>query len=249
MIKKIFTIVLLVGITFLGHAQTAENAFSPKKGDKFVSLNLGAGTAVGIKAPLPNLGTYSVASPLQNWQDKSLALNVEFRWMFAKKWALKVMGGVSYGFSPEYEALPGTADGELSDLGEVPNYSFVPESDRLQYQIAVGFDRLVPTKYDRLFFHYGIEGGVAYGRNVATAANEVYSGKAIGESYGFHGAFVTGFQYFIGEAIYTGIEIRPLGYSYTINNLRPQVDLKLLSSDSHNFTFLSNPMIKLGFRF
>lgn len=249
MTKKIFTILLLLGITFLVQAQVKENAFAPQKGDKMVSFNLGAGTSVGMKAPQPNLGTYTVSSPLQNWQDKSLTLNVEFRWMFASQWAVKLLGGVSYGFSPEYAALPGTAEGAASDQGDIPNYSFVPENDRLQYQVSLGVDRYIATKYQRLFFHYGLEGGFAYGRSTANASDEAYSGKAIGEAFGFHGGVVTGFQYFLGEAIYTGIEICPVRYSYTVNNLRPQADLGLLSSDSHNFSFLSNPVLKLGFRF
>lgn len=249
MTKKIFAILVFMGIVFLGQAQTTNNEFAPKKGDKMVSFNLGVGSAVGLEAPLPNLGTYTVTTPHRNWLDKGLSMNVEFRWMFAQKWALKLKGGVSYGFGPEYNAVPGTAEGETAEIGDVPNYGFVPESDRLQYQVGLGFDRYVATKYQRLFFYYGLEAGFAYGRNTANSEDESYSGKSVGESYSISGSFVTGFQYFIADAIYTGIEICPVGYSYSVNNLRPQAGLKMLSADAHKFNFLANPVIKLGFRF
>lgn len=82
MTKKIFAILVFMGIVFLGQAQTTNNEFAPKKGDKMVSLNLGVGSAVGLEAPLPNLGTYTVTTPHRNWLDKGLSMNVEFRWMF-----------------------------------------------------------------------------------------------------------------------------------------------------------------------
>ncbi|RHA38047.1 BT1926 family outer membrane beta-barrel protein [Odoribacter splanchnicus] len=249
MTKKIFAILLFMGIVFLGQAQTTHNEFAPKKGDKMVSLNLGAGSAVGIEAPLPDLGTYTVTAPHRNWLDKGLSMDVEFRWMFAQKWALKLRGGVSYGFGPEYSALPGTAEGDEAEIGDIPNYSFVPESNRLQYQAGLGCDRYVATRYQRLFFYYGLEAGFAYGRSTANAEDETYSGKAVGETFNINGSFVTGFQYFIADAIYTGIEICPVGYSYAVNNLRPQAGVKMLSADTHQFNFLASPMIKLGFRF
>lgn len=249
MIKKIFTILSFMGIVFLGHAQKTAEISTPKKGDKMLSLNLGAGTSVGLAAPLPNLGTYTVSTPTTTWLDRGLAMEVEFRWMFAERWALKTKGGLSYGFAPEYQALPGTAEGDVSEADDIPNYSFVPQSSKLQYQVAVGVDRYVPTRFSRLSFYYGLEAGFAYGRNVANSEDETYNGKAVGEAFSIRGAFVGGFQFAIAEAIYTAIELHPVGYSYNVNNLRPQAGLRMISSDSHRFDFLSTPTIKLGFTF
>lgn len=252
MIKKIFTILLLVGIAFLGQAQTTEgNTYAPKKGDKMVSLNLGVGSSVGNGGlVVPNRSSYSISSPSETWFDKGLALNVEFKWMFAPKWALKAKGGLVYSFSPEYSALSGVWDADKGfEMGDIPDYQLVPESNRLQYNVALGVDRVVPTKYSRLFFHYGLEAGFAYGQTTANADDENYSGKAVHEAYSIYATTVLGFDYFLGEAIYTGLEICPVGYSYSVNNIRPQAGLGLLSADTHSMTFLSCPSIKLGFRF
>lgn len=248
MVKKLFTLMLLVGAFLTGHAQTG---LSPEKGDKEVSLNLGAGTSVGIAAPLPNLGTYQVATPSGNWLDRGLSMNVEFRWMFARRWALKAKGGLSYGFAPAYGAVPGTAADDAATVGpeDVPNYAFVPESSRLQYLLALGFDRYVPLKYERLSFYYGLEAGFAYGRNLANADDESYNGKSVGEAFSFKGSFVTGFRYAVSEGLFLALEINPVGYAYQVNHLRPQAGLHLLSSNSHQFNFLASPTLKIGFRF
>ena len=105
------------------------------------------------------------------------------------------------------------------------------------------------TKYDKLFFRYGGEFGFSYGKQEAKADDEVYLGKSIGEAFGYRVAGITGFDYFVSKAFFISIEIRPVAYDYTVYNIRPQVGLKLLSSDTHGFDFLSNPMLKIGFRF
>ena len=96
---------------------------------------------------------------------------------------------------------------------------------------------------------YGGEFGFSYGKQEAKADDESYLGKSIGEAFGYRVAGVTGFDYFVSKALFISIEIRPIAYDYTVYNIRPQVGLKLLSSDSHGFDFLSNPMLKIGFRF
>ena len=121
--------------------------------------------------------------------------------------------------------------------------------DKIKYSIVLGAERFVKTKYDKLFFRYGGEFGFSYGKQEAKADDESYLGKSIGEAFGYRVAGVTGFDYFVSKALFISIEIRPIAYDYTVYNIRPQVGLKLLSSDTHGFDFLSNPMLKIGFRF
>ena len=115
--------------------------------------------------------------------------------------------------------------------------------------MVLGAERYVKTKYNKLFFRYGGEFGFSYGRQTAKADDESYLGKSVGEAFGYRVAGVTGFDYFVSKAFFISIEIRPLAYDYTVYNIRPQVGLKLLSSDRHGIYFLSNPMLKIGFRF
>lgn len=252
MLKRVFTIVSILFFSCsVLFAQQDTKVKGPEKGDKMVSLNLGIGSSVGNGIlVVPDQSSYSVSSPSSSWFDKGLALDIEFRWMVASKWALKAKGGLVYSFSPEYGALPGVYDAEKGyETGDIPDYKLVPESNRLQYHVALGVDRIVPTKYSRLFFHYGLEAGFAYGRTIANSKDENYSGKAVNETYSISGNTVVGLDYFLGEAIYTGLEICPVGYTYGVNSIRPQAGLKLLSADTHTINFLACPTIKLGFRF
>ena len=249
MLKRVLTIaIIMTGSVLLANAQTKDD-FTPKKGDKSVSLNLGVGSFVGMEAPAPDLSTYNITAPQTSWFDKQLSLNFEFRWMFAKKWALKAMGGFSFKHNPEYQALPGNSTDGKFETGDIPDYNFVTSKDKIKYSIVLGAERFVKTKYDKLFFRYGGEFGFSYGKQEAKADDESYLGKSIGEAFGYRVAGVTGFDYFVSKAFFISIEIRPIAYDYTVYNIRPQVGLKLLSSDTHGFDFLSNPMLKIGFRF
>ena len=55
MLKRVLTIaIIMTGSVLLANAQTKDD-FTPKKGDKSVSLNLGVGSFVGMEAPAPDL--------------------------------------------------------------------------------------------------------------------------------------------------------------------------------------------------
>ena len=250
MLKRVLTIsIIMTGSVLLANAQEKQEDVTPKKGDKAVSLNLGVGSFVGMEAPAPNLSSYNISAPQTSWFDKQLSLNFEFKWMFAEKWALKAMGGFSFKNNPEYKAVPGSSTEGKFEEGDVPDYKFVTSKDNLKYSVVLGAERYVKTKYNKLFFRYGGEFGFSYGRQTAKADDESYLGKSVGEAFGYRVAGVTGFDYFVSKAFFISIEIRPLAYDYTVYNIRPQVGLKLLSSDRHGIDFLSNPMLKIGFRF
>ena len=92
MLKRVLTIaIIMTGSVLLANAQTKDD-FTPKKGDKSVSLNLGVGSFVGMEAPAPDLSTNKISAPQTSWIDKQFSLNFELRWMFAYKWAMKAMG-------------------------------------------------------------------------------------------------------------------------------------------------------------
>ena len=148
MLKRVLTIaIIMTGSVLLANAQTKDD-FTPKKGDKSVSLNLGVGSFVGMEAPAPDLSTYNISAPQTSWFDKQLSLNFEFRWMFAKKWALKAMGGFSFKHNPEYKALPGNSTDGKFETGDIPDYNFVTSKDKIdvykrQHQNRSGNDTQV----------------------------------------------------------------------------------------------------------
>lgn len=255
MIKKILSAVAFLSIALVGTVQAQapsyETAAGPAKGNVLLSLNLGAGSFIGQSAPLPNLKSYDLQAPTQNWFDTKPILNVEGRWFMTEQWSIKLSGGLAYNYNPGYLEVPGNVDGEgTTDVGNLPTYHAVPNSSNIQFSLGVGADHYWKmADVERLFFRAGAEVGWAYGRASTTADSPDYAGRAIGEAYAFRVAPLAGFDYFIAKCLFVGIEVRPVAYQYSVFKIRPQAGIKLMSSDSHSFSFLSQPMIKFGIRF
>jgi outer membrane protein W len=241
-------IVLLSFFVSAAWSQTQEEQkpYSPKKGEFTLGVNFGTGSYLGWPSPRPDLSEYTLSAPMTAWFDKSPLLGVEAQYFLSDKWALKLTGGFAYGYNPGYREVTGTG----SEQGDIPTYNAVPSSSNLQYAVTAGGDYYFATKIERLFFRLGGELGFAYGRITRNAADsEAYMGASIGEAYSLRVAPVCGVDYFLNQSLFLGLEVRPLAYGYSVYGERPQVGMKLLSSDNHSFSILAQPMIKLGFRF
>jgi hypothetical protein len=254
--KKIISIIAFLSFAFLGvtKAQEVQNEgspYAPKKNDFTVSVNFGVGSHIGKQnAPAPDLSNYSLSAPMTAWFEKKPVLDVEGRWFFIDKWALKLTGGFALSYNPGYDEIPGVQLGEEFELGDVPSYTTVLTKDDIQYSVGLGADRYFTTKSDRIFLRVGGEVGFAYARtSVKDKDGELYLGASIGEAYAFRVAPVAGLDFFFTQQLFVGIDIRPVAYQYSVYSERPQVGLRSLSSDNHSFSFISQPAIKFGFRF
>jgi hypothetical protein len=253
--KKIIKIIAFLSFAFLGLVLQAqaqdetESTYAPKQNDITVSVNFGIGSHLGkASVPEPNLSNYSLSAPMTAWFEKKPILDVEGRWFFLEKWALKLTGGLSVSFNPGYESVPGVQTG--ANEGDIPSYESVLLKDNFQYSIGLGVDRYFTTKSDRIFLRAGLEIGYAYARAAEKdKGGEIYSGAAVGEAYAFRIAPVAGLDYFFTQQLYVGIDVRPVAYQYSIFSERPSVGVKPLSSDNHAFSFIAQPTLKLGFRF
>lgn len=245
--KKIFSSVLFLFILSCGVLVAQEDeSFAPEKGDIMLSVNFGVGSYIGMSAPKPNLSEYSLSAPMSAWFDKKPILDVEGKWFVSDKWALKLSAGFTYSNNPGYSEVTGTGG---TEPGSVPTYKAVPNSDNIQYSVGLGANRYYASRSNRLFFYFGGETGFAYGKVTAKADSEEYMGASIAEAYAFRLAPVCGFDYFFDKLLFVGVDVRPVAYQYTVYKERPQVGLGNLSSDTHTFSFISQPMIKLGIKF
>jgi hypothetical protein len=256
--KKIISIIAFLSFAFSGILRAQDqtendNDYAPKQHDITVSVNFGIGSHLGkLNAPQPDLSQYSLSAPMTAWFEKKPILDVEGRWFFLEKWALKLTGGLSLGYNPSYEDVPGVQQGDQFNTGDIPAYKSVLAKDNLQYSVGLGVDRYFATKSDRIFLRAGLEGGFAYAR-ASTIDNKgvepSYLGATVAEAYAFRVAPVVGLDYFFAKQLFAGIDVRPVAYQYSIYSERPQVGLKSIASDNHAFSFIAQPTIKLGFRF
>jgi hypothetical protein len=255
--KKIISIIAFLLFAFVGvraqaqEEQSDESANLLKQHSFMVSVNFGIGSHLGKTTALPpDLSNYSLSAPMTSWFEKKPVLDVEGRWFFLEKWALKLTGGLALSYNPGYEEVPGAQSGKQFELGDIPTYDQILTKDNLQYSVGLGVDRYFTTKLDRLFLRAGLEGGFAYARSaVRDKSGEYYLGASLAEAYAFRVAPVAGLDYFFVKQLFVGIDVRPVAYQYSIYSARPQVGLQLISSDNHSFSFIAQPTLKFGFRF
>ena len=185
------------------------------------------------------------------WFEKKPVLDVEGRWFFLDKWAIKLTGGFAISYNPGYEGVPGMQTGENFAVGDIPEYKPILASDNIQWSLGLGGDRYFATKSEHLFLRAGLEAGFAYARAAEKdKGSEIYAfGASVAEAYALRVAPVAGLDYFFTQQLFVGIDVRPLAYQYSIYSQRPVVGQKAIASDNHSFSFIAQPTIKLGFRF
>lgn len=223
---------------------------TPKKGDFTVAATVSYNNYTSMKAQPGNLYNYGVEAVSSNWNDKQLTVGIEGGWFFSDLWKLTLGGGMSITSNPGYCAVPGTIDDktEVGD-GSVPNYQAVASQSDIQFNVFTGVDRYFKTSVCGLMPYAGVRVGYAYGRNSAFADDETWMGKSIGESFNIRGALTCGVDYFLTEAFFIGAQVDPFAYTYNMTTLKPQEGLSNLDADSHNFSVLAAPTIKVGFKF
>lgn len=245
-LRKLILIAVAPMMCFAVHAQEV----CPKKGDLTVAATVSYNSYTSMKALAGNQSSYSLSAASTNWNDKQLMVGIEGGWFFKDLWKLTLGGGMSITSNPGYAALPGTID-ENSKPGDgsIPNYQAVASQSDLQFQAFTGIDRYFKTKATGMMTYLGVRLGYAYGRNSSFADSEEYAGKSIGESFNIRGALTAGVDYFFANDIFIGAEVNPIAYTYNKSTLKPQAGLGNLEANSHNFSILAAPTLKVGFKF
>ena len=245
-LRKLIILAVAPMMCLAAHAQDVE----PKKGDITVAATVSYNSYTSLNAPAGNLTDYNLQAVSTNWNDKKLMVGIEGGWFFKDLWKLTLGGGLSITSNPGYAPVPGTADAssEPGD-GSIPNYGAVASQSDIQFNVFTGVDRYFKTKVTGLMPYVGIRVGYAYGRNSAFADDETWMGKSIAESFNIRGAATIGVDYFLTEAFFVGAQVDPFAYTYNMSTYKPQAGLGNLEADSHNFSIMAAPTLKVGFKF
>ena len=223
---------------------------TPQKGDFTVAVTAGYNSYTSLSAPAGNLTDYNLQAVSTNWNEKQLMLGIEGGWFFKDLWKAILGGGLSITSKPGYAPVPGTID-ETTEVGDgsIPNYGAVANQSDLQFNVFAGVDRYFKSKVSGLMPYVGGRIGYAYGQNTAKADDETWMGKSVAESFNIRCAAVVGVDYYINQALFIGAQIDGLAYTYNMSTYKPQEGLGNLSADSHNFSVLAAPTLKVGFKF
>lgn len=251
-IKRLLILAVMPMMCLAVNAQdkSCNKDFTPKKGDFTLAATVGYNSYASVKA-LPGSMNYEAAALSTDWSDKKLMVGFEAGWFFKDLWKLNLGGGLNFSNSPGYSAVPGTIDGntEPGD-GSIPNYRAVADAYTFSYNVFAGVDRYFKMKnVPNLMWYTGVRVGVAYGLNEMKYDEEEQMGKSTGETWNLRGAITMGVDYFVLPGMYVGAQIDPFSYTYNMTTYKPQEGLSNLDADSHNFSLLAAPTVKIGFKF
>ncbi len=247
----LLTVVSVAGLA--AQAQECKKDYTPKKGDFTLAATLGYNSYASVTALPGVLTNYEAAALSTDWTDKKLMVGFEAGWFFKEQWKLNLGGGLNFTNNPGYSAVPGTMDESASvedNMGEIPNYRAVADAQTFSYNVFAGIDRYFRMdKVSNLMWYTGARVGMAYAQNQMKYDEYVSMGKSVGETWNLRGSLTVGVDYFVLPAMYVGAQIDPLAYTYNMTTYKPQEGLGSLKADSHNFSMLAAPTVKVGFRF
>lgn len=247
---RIRNLLILATLPMMCLAANAQEK-GPKKGDFTVAATVSYNSNV-MKNALPgNWTDYKVTAASTNFSDQKLSVGVEGGWFFSDLWKLNLGGGMNISKHPGYSAVPGTYDPNQDEIGDgsIPNYAAVANQNFIQFNVYTGVDRYFKTKTNGLMPYVGLRVGYAYGRNLSQTDDETYMGKSVGEAFNIRGAITGGVDYYFTDAFFIGAQVDPFAYTYNRTLIKPQEGLSNLDANSHNFTILAAPTIKIGFKF
>lgn len=258
--KRILLIfVILIGFgTLQAQEQTQEQTvIGPAKGTVTVSLLLGNASTYATSA-LPSSSSdlsYNVTSPYfqssNGYNGLVNMLGVEGKWFFSNTLALRFSGATMLNSIPAYEGVPGVNTGNLANI---PTYEDVPARSNADVIINMGIDKYFATKNSHLFWYASPVINFQYGRKTGFDVSGVDPTQDPGttryaEQFVIGLSGIMGAEYYTTSGIVFGFELRGISYMYVRNSILPSEGLKPLMSDSQNITFLSQPTVKIGFRF
>ncbi len=250
-IPKLLISAVLPMMSLTVAAQVCVN--TPQKKDFTIAATVGYNSFTNVSAPQGNLSDYEASALTSVWMDKKLMVGFEGGFFFADKWKLNLGGGLNFTHNPGYLDVPGTAESGMSPedmMGEIPNYRAVASQYSCAYQAYTGVDRYFGVKgVKNLMCYAGIRAGFSYALNEQKYDEWTSMGTSVGEAWNLRGSLIFGIDYFVLPAMYVGLSIDPFQYTYNLTSYRPQEGLKPLRADSHNFSILSAPTLKVGFKF
>lgn len=257
-IKHLILLAVMPMVCLTAGAQTQKSCCTkdntPKKGDFTLALTVGYNSYASVQAPSGLQATYEVAALSTNWADKKLMVGFEAGWFFKDLWKLNLGGGLNFTNNPGYSSVPGTIDAGVTNpeemMGEIPTYRAVGDAQTFSYNVFAGVDRYFKVAgVSNLMWYTGLRVGMAYCQNQVKYDEYVSMGKSVGETWNLRASVAMGIDYYVLPALYIGAQIDPLAYTYNMTTYKPQEGLSNLDADSHNFSLLAAPTLKVGFKF
>jgi outer membrane protein W len=270
--KKIKMSWIMIAAFCLLSGGVMAQSYSPQAGDKSVSLRFGRAVSFGdlryyeinrstgsSSSELPAISVPSSGS-FSTDNDMTNMIGVEVKYFLSSQLALRFSGAGAITGSPSQDAVSGVADATGTNYpgSYLPGWKMVEGRTTNQFYADLGADYYFASKYTRVNPYAGVQVNSTY------AQMEIFDGyrgldndgeviptydTRRGEAYGLGGSLVGGVDYYLTEGFILGIEIKAVSYMYNVKRVFHQSGMEAQEADTHNTHFLSQPVIKLGFRF
>ena len=260
--RIIIFIILAAWLGPLFAQEEQESTPGPKKGTVTVSLILGNASTYEdgnwLTLPAGGASSYTIYSPnLYNYPTKNSLINMvgaEGKWFFSDTWAVRLSGAALINTSPSHEGTPGVSLTYDETTTAIPTYMDVPARESTEIIVNAGVDKYFATKNPNLFWYVSPVINFQYARKSGYEVTGVDPTVDPGttryaEGWGLGLSGIAGVEYYTNCGLVFGFELRGANYTYTMNSIRPEDGLSPLRADNHNFSFLSQPVVKIGFKF
>lgn len=257
-IRRLLVTAVIPMLCLAAHAQDCKKDFAPKRGDITLAATVGYNSYASISAqPGNEIKPYEAAALSTDWSQKSMMVGFEAGWFVSDLWKLTLGGGLNFTNNPGHTGVDGTINVETgwgdqgidSNVGEIPSYRAVADAQTFSYNVFAGIDRYFKTGVANLLWYGGARVGMAYCQNQQKYDEDTSMGKSVAETWNLRGALTVGVDYFVLRGLYVGAQIDPFCYTYNMTTYKPQEGLTNLEADSHNFSLLAAPTLKIGFKF
>ncbi len=248
---KISKLLISAVLPMLTLTAAAQSDNTPSKGDFTVAATLGHNSYTNVTAMPGDQASYEAVATTSVWNQKKLMVGFEAGYFVNDKWKLDLGGGLNFNHRPGYPDQPGTIDGTVDDtLGEIPGYRAVASQYGCNWNAYAGVDRYFKVPgVANLMWYTGLRVGMAYALNEQKYDEAASMGKSVGETWSLRAGVTMGIDYYVLPAMYVGISVDPFAYAYNMSTYKPQEGLKALEADSHDYSILSAPTLKVGFKF
>ncbi|MDR1673604.1 MAG: hypothetical protein LBS09_09135 [Bacteroidales bacterium] len=273
--KKIIIIVALACL-WAGRAHSQEeesgsgNAYAPQKGNHQVNLLLGKGlfyNSGGYMFIRKNAEVVSDPNPWYNLvisdpNDNSIGnmLGVEYKYLLTEQIALSFVGAGFINNTPWREAVDAVREDANNPYSPVilPKYETIDARLHTrvvaslggQYYFKVGNDRIHPYGGAQFTFQFAsLSAQSTYSgiENLDVDAKD--AGVRVGQTIGWSPSLVAGIEYSLLPGFIVGFEIKAASFYYSGVQLFAQPGLEAMTAENHDFSFLAQPVFKIGFRF
>ena len=251
---KICSVWLAALALSVGTAWAQNQDHTPKKGAVEVGASLSYNTYHTPSAPSASMLLENAALSNQ-WTSNPLMVGVDASWFFSDKWSIQAGGGFAYTYKPGYSERLGVTVDDPNDTQpdwslDVPTYRAVANASDMSYSLFVGANHhWTFQSAPNLVLYAGARIGFSYGLSQAKYNEASSMGVSVAERSTFRVSAPLGVKYYVARSFFVGAEVSPVAYGYNLNTLRPQEGLASYSADSHEFSFLAAPTLKIGFRF